>query len=89
MHCAGKCLTQQTECGIFAGLQVLNKVQLNNLYALAPRGTSAELSLCREVAALRTPPNGAAATKTAPTPPKELTPLGSQIQVCASCFQQL
>ncbi|KAK9918141.1 hypothetical protein WJX75_001608 [Coccomyxa subellipsoidea] len=65
---------------VTACTQVLNKVQLNNLYALAPSGASAELSLCREVAALRTPPHGAAATKTAPTPPKELTPLGSQIQ---------
>lgn len=88
MHCAGKSIAQQTEHECFAGLQVLNKVQLNNLHALAPGGASAELSLCREVAASRNPPNGAAATKTAPTSAKELTPVGNQIQVCASCFQQ-
>lgn len=62
-------------------LQVLDKVQLDNLHALAPAGTPALLALCRELAApSRAPSVGttAAAAAAVGTTPNQRRQVGTQ-----------
>ncbi len=63
-------------------LQVLDKVQLDNLHALAPAGTPAALALCRELAgpssrapSVGTTASGTAAVSTLPTQRRQVTTL--------------